>query len=248
MRLPKLLAAPLALVACSCAGSQAGSPPGAAAAGRAESFATVPVGGGELRYASAGRGEPLVLLHAGRQDLHMWDAVAPRLAEQNRVIRWDARGHGASTAPATPSADTAEDLRLLLDHLRIRRATLVGFSMGAGTAFRFAILYPERVERLVLISVSGPPSGAPLPPSAGAPPNTAEGRALLRQAGVPILVIFGEEDSESVRSTGAAIAAEVPSARMIVLPAVAHDLVARRPLEIAAAILGGDRPQPNRGR
>ena len=101
-------------------------------------------------YESRGTGHPVVLLHGFSLDSRMWDAQVAALAPRYRVIRYDLRGHGKTTAPITVPFAAHEDLRDLLDDLGIRRATLVGLSMGARVAVDFALVYPERVTGLVL--------------------------------------------------------------------------------------------------
>lgn len=204
-----------------------------------EGRAAVP--GGEIAYEVTGSGQPLVLLHGGAMDRAMWEPLMPQLTRRYRVIRWDARGHGRSTAPAQPAADTADDLRLMLDSLGIERATIAGFSMGSGTAAHFTVRHPRRVAQLILISTSGPPPG--VTPVASAPPplGTEEGRRRLAATGVPVTVIAGERDSERVRAAAAAIAADVPGARLIVVGGGGHNVVADRPAEVAAAILAAGR-------
>ncbi|MDI3405274.1 alpha/beta fold hydrolase [Streptomyces cavernicola] len=121
--------------------------------------ATVPVEAGELFYESAGGGPPVVLLHGGMLDLHMWDEQFSWLAALGyRVIRYDARGHGRSSTVAGDYAHH-DDLRDLLIHLDVPCATLVGLSLGARTAVDTAIAHPESVSALVLASpgVSGRP-------------------------------------------------------------------------------------------
>lgn len=216
----------LALTSWGCAGVRPGP----------ESAGSVAVPGGEIRYSVAGVGPPLVLLHGGRLDRTMWDPLMPRLAAAHRIVRWDARGHGASTAPASPAASAADDLRTLLDRLGFRRATIVGYSMGGGTAAEFAIRFPERVERLILVSTSGPPPGVPIPTTAPPPLTSAEGRRRLAASGVRVVLIVGDQDSEAVRRTGESVAAEVAGARLIIVPG-GHDVVAHRPDDVAAAIL-----------
>jgi pimeloyl-ACP methyl ester carboxylesterase len=89
-------------------------------------------------------------------DSRLWDAIVPELARHHDVIRYDARGLGRSTPAAKPFSDV-EDLRAVLDHFGLRRAALVGLSMGGESALDFALAHPERVAALALIgaSVSG---------------------------------------------------------------------------------------------
>jgi pimeloyl-ACP methyl ester carboxylesterase len=113
--------------------------------------ATVPVTGGALVFEESGEGRPVILLHAAIGDSRGWNLVAPLLARDYRVIRYDARGFGRSSRPDTPFS-LAGDLGELMDRLELPSAALVGNSMGATTALDFALAHPERVESLVLIA------------------------------------------------------------------------------------------------
>ncbi len=111
-----------------------------------------PVEGGELSYVDLGHGPALVLLHAGNVDLRLWDDdVVPLLDAGYRVIRYDLRGAGRSTLPAGPFQHQ-DDLRLLLDHLGLPAATLVGSGLGGRVALDFAVEHAERVRALVLLA------------------------------------------------------------------------------------------------
>ncbi|MBW5485055.1 alpha/beta fold hydrolase [Streptomyces bambusae] len=112
--------------------------------------------GGRLWAERNGTGSPVVLLHGAGMDSRLWDAIAPELTRHHDVIRYDARGLGRSTPPDKPFSDV-EDLRAVLDHFGLRRAALVGLSMGGETALDFTLAHPERVAALALVgaSVSG---------------------------------------------------------------------------------------------
>ncbi|MEV0638704.1 alpha/beta hydrolase [Streptomyces sp. NPDC050619] len=99
---------------------------------------------------TGGDGLPLVLLHPGVADSRAWEPIAPALAERHRIIRYDARGFGRSPDP-TAAYSQAEDLRAVLDHFDVRRAVLVGSSMGGATAINGALNEPDRVAALVLL-------------------------------------------------------------------------------------------------
>lgn len=109
-----------------------------------------PAGGTYLYYESAGTGAPLVLLNAGLLDHRMWDDQFDAFSTRFRVIRYDTQSTGLSKNLSAYS--NAEDLRELLDHLGVKSAHLVGLSGGARAAIDFALLYPSRVNRLVLAS------------------------------------------------------------------------------------------------
>src|SRR5207245_9194712 len=89
---------------------------------------------------------------------------ARALRDRYRIVRFDARGHARSEAPAEASAYTPDafvaDFGQVLGQVGARAAVVGGLSMGAGAALRFALAHPERVEGLVL---------AAFPPGAGAP-------------------------------------------------------------------------------
>ncbi|HYE15579.1 MAG TPA: alpha/beta fold hydrolase, partial [Pyrinomonadaceae bacterium] len=108
------------------------------------------VNGARLWYEEAGRGPAVVLLHGGLVDARLWDDQMLPLSRRYRAVRYDLRGYGKSSAP-TESFSHVEDLRALLDFLKIDRATLVGLSLGGIVAADFALEHPERVERLVLV-------------------------------------------------------------------------------------------------
>ncbi|HEX8559990.1 MAG TPA: alpha/beta fold hydrolase [Pyrinomonadaceae bacterium] len=136
------------VAACSalCAGAAAAGAQtkGGAVSGFAE------VNGTRLYYEAAGRGPAVVLLHGGLNDSRLWDAQMGPLSKRFRVVRYDLRGFGRSNAERVEFWPT-EDLRALLDFLKIKRATLVGLSLGGIVAADFALEHPERVERLVLV-------------------------------------------------------------------------------------------------
>ncbi len=117
----------------------------------AVSTTVVVVPGGRLHVVDEGSRTrpPLVLLHAGIADLRAWDEMVPSLVDAGyRVVRFDARGFGASPAEDIPFSDRA-DVISVLDALGIARAALVGNSRGGRMAFDTAIEYPGRVVAVV---------------------------------------------------------------------------------------------------
>ncbi|HQR03105.1 MAG: alpha/beta fold hydrolase [Proteobacteria bacterium] len=105
----------------------------------------------ELHHLSTGEGEAVVLIHGFGLDLRVWDDLVPWLAARHRVIRYDLRGFGRSPLPGADYAH-ADDLAILLDHLGIARAHVLGISMGGWIATHFALTHPQRLNRLVLVS------------------------------------------------------------------------------------------------
>lgn len=106
----------------------------------------------------------LVLLNSLGTSTRMWDGPTGPLAEQFRVVRLDARGHGES--PASPRgtaltlADLGADVLAALDGLGVGRAHLAGVSLGGMTAVWLAANHPERVARIAVIASSAQPGNA----------------------------------------------------------------------------------------
>jgi len=113
--------------------------------------------GHRVIYRTAGGGPPVVLIHGMLNSSRHWERVALRLADAYTVIAPDLVGHGDS---ATPRGDYslgahATSIRDLLSVLGVERATIVGHSLGGGVAMQFINQFPQRTERLVLISSGG---------------------------------------------------------------------------------------------
>jgi pimeloyl-ACP methyl ester carboxylesterase len=105
----------------------------------------------------AGSGPPLLLLHGISDESASWWPVFGALARNHTVIAPDLLGHGESDKPRADYSVAAfsNGMRDLLDVLDVERATVVGHSLGGGVAAQLAYQYPERVERLVLVSTGG---------------------------------------------------------------------------------------------
>lgn len=103
---------------------------------------------------TGGSGEPLVLIMGLGGDLQAWGLTAPALAKHFRVITFDNRGAGRTSAPDRPYtiAHMADDTAALMDYLGIQAAHVLGFSMGGYIAQEFALKYPARVQKLILLS------------------------------------------------------------------------------------------------
>jgi non-heme chloroperoxidase len=125
----------------------------------------------QLYYTDYGAGAPVVLIHGYPLSGRGWDKQVPALLEAGyRVITYDRRGFGQSSQPALGyDYDTfAADLNVLLEHLDLREAVLVGHSMGTGEVTRYLGRYGSaRVAKGVLV--------APIPPFLLATPDNPEG-------------------------------------------------------------------------
>jgi pimeloyl-ACP methyl ester carboxylesterase len=113
--------------------------------------------GHRVSFRRSGSGPALVLIHGITGSSRTWDEVIPPLAERHTVIAPDLLGHGESAKPRGDYSlgAYASGIRDLLIALDVDRATVVGHSLGGGVAMQFAYQFPERVDRLVLVSSGG---------------------------------------------------------------------------------------------
>jgi 3-oxoadipate enol-lactonase len=119
----------------------------------------------KLHWLREGQGPVVVLSHALGCDLSMWDAVAERLKQRFTVLRYDARGHGQSAAPAGPySMDMlADDAAALIKAEATGPVHFVGLSMGGMTAQALAARHPQLVKSITIANAAnfyGEPAGA----------------------------------------------------------------------------------------
>jgi pimeloyl-ACP methyl ester carboxylesterase len=107
-----------------------------------------------LNYLDEGEGRPLLLIHGVGANLQGWDEVVADLRRDRRVVRADLRGHGGSQKITGRFSleGFAEDAVALLDHLGIERADVAGFSLGGLIAQCLAVNWPQRIDRLAILS------------------------------------------------------------------------------------------------
>jgi pimeloyl-ACP methyl ester carboxylesterase len=113
--------------------------------------------GHRVIYRIAGSGPPIVLIHGMVNSSRHWERVALGLADSYTVIAPDLIGHGESAAPRGDYSlgAHAAGIRDLLTALGVESATVVGHSLGGGVAMQFFYQFPQRTERLVLVSSGG---------------------------------------------------------------------------------------------
>ncbi len=112
---------------------------------------------GRIHYKSWGRGrEALVFIHGWSCDMSYFAGQVPHFAGRMRVIAIDLPGHGASDKPEVDYTQTlfADSIRRVLDDAGVRRAVLVGHSMGMAVARQFDRLYPQRTRGIVSLDGS----------------------------------------------------------------------------------------------
>lgn len=135
----------------------------ASQSGGAPETGYAPVNGLQMYYEIHGSGgTPLLLLHGGLFNIDLqFGAVLPALAQTRQVIATDFQGHGRTGDADRPlrTADLAADVAALLQHLRISRVDVFGFSVGGAVALHLAIKHPDLVRKLIVSSVSYSPDG-----------------------------------------------------------------------------------------
>ncbi len=125
---------------------------------------SVDLSGRRTHYLDQGEGNPVILIHGFFYDACIWGANLTALARHFKVYAPDLWGFGYSTREPLDYNYTlfADQLRQFIDHLGLERVSLVGQSMGGGTAIRFCIDHPERVDKLILVDSTGVPHPMPV--------------------------------------------------------------------------------------
>jgi proline-specific peptidase len=112
------------------------------------------INGIKICYEIKGEGEPLILVHGFGANKEVWIAQFEPLAEHFKVIRFDNRGAGESDRPDIPYTMEmfADDTAGLMDYLNIQKTHILGWSLGGMIVQQFAVKYPERINKIVLIN------------------------------------------------------------------------------------------------
>jgi pimeloyl-ACP methyl ester carboxylesterase len=161
--------------------------------------------GVRIRYLVSGRGEPVVLVHGWSSSAEMWEPLIEDLSRDHQVIAMDCRGHGKSDKPHDPAAygdQMVMDVVRLLDHLGLKKAHIVGYSMGGSIVAKMLTQYPKRFLSAVMGGsvgfrstdgkwddglIKALSSGMPLSDAmvanrpAGMPPPSPQQREMMRQ-------------------------------------------------------------------
>jgi pimeloyl-ACP methyl ester carboxylesterase len=119
------------------------------------------VGGVRLHYLTAGKGDPVLLLHGYAQTSHMWRPLIAELARTHTVIAPDLRGFGASAKPENgyDKKTMAQDIHALAASLGHARVGVTGHDIGLMVAYAYAAQYPGEVERIALMDAFLPGVG-----------------------------------------------------------------------------------------
>lgn len=130
--------------------------------GKPDRSGYAPVNGIKTYYEVYGKGRPIVLLHGAFYTIGLnWGQLIPELSKTRKVIAIEMQGHGHS-----PYSDRkldfptlASDVEGVMNYLKVDSADVVGYSMGGSVAYEFAIQYPKRLRKLVIISSTYKSSG-----------------------------------------------------------------------------------------
>lgn len=209
--------------------------------------------GVSIRYQEFGSGRPLVLAHGFSASLDMWWPQVEALSKGHRLILWDARGHGASSAPRDRAQYSmpimAGDLRTLLETIgAVEDAVIGGMSFGGQIALQYAVDYSEDTRALIL---SDSTTRGDSPPRAEVPvmfqdDYGLEGAYLAMDARpdltrqlpgleMPALVLYGEYD-QMIASGIERLAEGLPNRRIVLMRYCTHGTSGQRPREWADAV------------
>ncbi|OYR19787.1 alpha/beta fold hydrolase [Brucella thiophenivorans] len=223
------------------------------------SFASV--NGIEMYYRVVGKGPPILLIHGGLSDQHVWDAQLPILGRDHTVILADSRGQGCSTRTDEPItyALMADDYVALLDYLNIDKVDLVGWSDGGIIGLDIAMRYPERLKSLFAQAANASPEG-----STGYALARAEGKPIpelrhyksidkeihalwanepnysaedLSNINVRTAIVIGDRDTAITREHTEFMAHHIPGAKLLILPDSGHGVPAENPRLYARSVL-----------
>src|SRR4030095_6126127 len=114
----------------------------------------LPRDGVRIYYEDRGQGLAILCSHGFGASTGMWQGQADALRHAYRLILLDMRGHGESDSPDDQALyshrHTVEDMRAILDHLRIDQAVIAGHSLGGFMSLAFHVQHPQRVKALIL--------------------------------------------------------------------------------------------------
>jgi pimeloyl-ACP methyl ester carboxylesterase len=121
----------------------------------------VAVNGMQMYYEVSGKGEPLVVLHGGHMNIETMGEIIPLLARTHRVYALEFQGHGRTTDIPRPITieNLADDVAVFMDAVKLEKADVFGYSMGAGVGLQLAIRHPEKVDQLIAASTGYDMSG-----------------------------------------------------------------------------------------
>jgi pimeloyl-ACP methyl ester carboxylesterase len=235
--------------------------------GKAHGGQHIPVDGVNVYCETFGAGPPVLVLHGGLGYIEDMSFQIRALAKSHFVIAVDSRGHGRSTDTNAPLSYSrmSDDMVKVLDHLKVDRVDVVGWSDGGIIGLDLAMRHPERIRKLVAISANYDPDGlGGLPSVEQVPrtplrywllaPNPAQWPALYRKVvtmwrtqpqytlndlsyiKAPTLVIAGEDDLIKREHTDR-LAKAIPGSHESIIDGATHSVPIEKPEIINSEIL-----------
>lgn len=218
-----------------------------------------------IAFYDEGTGFPLVLLHGNGEDSGYWKGQIAEFARFYRVIAVDSRGHGQSERGAgeLSFARMADDLKCVLDACGVQKTHILGFSDGGNLAIKFALTYPQYVDKLVLNGANVEPLGVkphiqlPIYPVYGLlcllgrlDAKAAQKRDVLglmvhsygvtmddlRRLTMPTLLVVGARDMIRDSQTSE-MAAHIPHCRVETIRGGDHFVAARQPARFNRVVI-----------
>jgi pimeloyl-ACP methyl ester carboxylesterase len=116
----------------------------------------VKVNGMQMYYEVSGDGDPLIVLHGAYMNIPSMGAIIPKLAKTHKVYALEFQGHGRTTDIERPITyqNLADDVAAFMDAVKLKKADVFGYSMGAIAGLQLAIRHPEKANKLVAASVA----------------------------------------------------------------------------------------------
>jgi pimeloyl-ACP methyl ester carboxylesterase len=114
--------------------------------------------GVNIRYIVAGKGEPVILVHGFAGNLEVWRPLIADLSKDHQAIALDCRGHGKSDKPHEAEQfgiEMVNDIVRLMDHLQIKKAHVIGYSMGGAIVMKMLVEHPDRFLTAVIGGSTG---------------------------------------------------------------------------------------------
>lgn len=114
----------------------------------------VTVNGMRMYYEVSGKGEPLIVLHGAYMNIPSMGPIIGKLAQTHRVYALELQGHGRTTDIDRPITyqNLADDVAAFMDAVRLEKADVFGYSMGAVAGLQLAIRHPQKLNKLVMAS------------------------------------------------------------------------------------------------
>jgi pimeloyl-ACP methyl ester carboxylesterase len=114
----------------------------------------VEVNGMQMYYEVSGEGDPLIVLHGSYMNIETMGAIIPKLAETHKVYALELQGHGRTTDIDRPITypNLADDVVAFMDAVKLPKADVFGYSLGAIAGLQLTIRHPEKVDRLIFVS------------------------------------------------------------------------------------------------